>query len=589
MANGVRYGLAASVFSENVGRAMKDRREARLRHRLDQRASLPAHPRDAPRRLQGVGLREGHVDLLDGGVHPRQARRREARCSELERTGLRREASRAYEPQLEQDAIGFREALAIGLASTAPAYSLAAVIGTVTVVVGFQAPAAMLASFVPMFLIAGAFFYMNRADQDAGTTFSWVTRAMGPWLGWLGGWAVCTTGILVVGSLADVGRALHVRASRLGIGGGVEARGDGARGRVHRVDDGDLHHRHRADRGDSRRADRPSDRSAAPLRGSCALQGVRRHCPCRLFEARARLVLALRHLEHVDARLGAPDRGLHLLGLGERSELDGGDSGLGTGARSRRRRLHGDPARHIRGSRGRCHRVCGARDDGRVRRRRRDLRVPRCGRPRIAVGQARDPRDRHVCGRVHPDDDHPVIPNLVLDGAAERVAAQVRSDPPALPHSVVLDGCDRRSGHRVVRAAQSPVRERAVRHALCPLAHDRLLLRAHRFRVRDLLPSRAHEIREELPLHRGRSARWRVDPRVPLRQIGDRPLPTPTTPIRRRPSSGWRSRSSSGWASSCSASSSSCSGVSAGTSGSSDVGLSRRSTRHHDTQERKIA
>ena len=27
---------------------------------------------------------------------------------------------------------------------------------------------------------------------------------MGPWLGWIGGWAICTTGILVIGSLADV-------------------------------------------------------------------------------------------------------------------------------------------------------------------------------------------------------------------------------------------------------------------------------------------------------------------------------------------------------------------------------------------------
>ena len=79
MANGVRYGLAASVFSENVGRAMKVAGEARLRHGLGQRAPLPAHARDAARRLQGVGLRQGHVDLLDGGVHPRQARRREAR------------------------------------------------------------------------------------------------------------------------------------------------------------------------------------------------------------------------------------------------------------------------------------------------------------------------------------------------------------------------------------------------------------------------------------------------------------------------------------------------------------------------------
>ena len=63
----------------------------------------------------------------------------------------------------------------------------------------------LLASFVPMFLIASAFYYMNRADPDCGTTFSWVTRAIGPTLGWVGGWAVCTTGILVIGSLAHVG------------------------------------------------------------------------------------------------------------------------------------------------------------------------------------------------------------------------------------------------------------------------------------------------------------------------------------------------------------------------------------------------
>jgi amino acid transporter len=106
---------------------------------------------------------------------------------------------------LKADAIGFRGALAIGLASTAPAYSLAAVIGSVVVIVGVQAPAALLTAFIPMFLIAAAFFYMNRADPDAGTTFSWVTRALGPFPGWIGGWAICMTGILVVGSLADVG------------------------------------------------------------------------------------------------------------------------------------------------------------------------------------------------------------------------------------------------------------------------------------------------------------------------------------------------------------------------------------------------
>ncbi len=91
------------------------------------------------------------------------------------------------EKGLKSDAIGFLEALVIGVASTAPAYSLAAVIGLVVATVGAQAPAALLAAFVPMFFIAAAFYYMNRADQDCGTTFSWVTRDKGPRAGWIGG------------------------------------------------------------------------------------------------------------------------------------------------------------------------------------------------------------------------------------------------------------------------------------------------------------------------------------------------------------------------------------------------------------------
>ena len=108
------------------------------------------------------------------------------------------------EKGLAKNAIGFLDGLAIGINSTAPAYSLAAVIGSVVVAVGVQAPAVLLVSFIPMFLTAAAFYFMNRVDPDCGTTFSWVTRALGPYAGWIAGWAVCTTGIIVVGSLADV-------------------------------------------------------------------------------------------------------------------------------------------------------------------------------------------------------------------------------------------------------------------------------------------------------------------------------------------------------------------------------------------------
>ena len=92
-------------------------------------------------------------------------------------------AERAPEAELKHGAISFLDALVIGLASTSPAYSLAAIIGPVVALVGVYAPGVLLASFVPMLLIASAFYYLNKADQDCGTTFSWVTRAMGPWFG----------------------------------------------------------------------------------------------------------------------------------------------------------------------------------------------------------------------------------------------------------------------------------------------------------------------------------------------------------------------------------------------------------------------
>ncbi|MEU3313724.1 APC family permease [Streptomyces sp. NPDC006662] len=119
------------------------------------------------------------------------------------------------EDTLQAGAIGFLDALVIGLNSTSPAYSLAAVIGPIVAIAGIYAPGVMLASFVPMLLIAAAFYYLNKVDQDCGTTFSWVTRAMGPWAGWLGGWAITMTGVLVIGSLADV--AVHFGLLALGL------------------------------------------------------------------------------------------------------------------------------------------------------------------------------------------------------------------------------------------------------------------------------------------------------------------------------------------------------------------------------------
>jgi amino acid transporter len=107
---------------------------------------------------------------------------------------------------LKKNAIGYLSNIVIGVASTAPAYSLAATLGFIVAIsgIGVHAPAVLLVSFIPMLLIAGAYRGLNRADPDAGTTFAWTTRALGPGLGWVNGWTIFLADVLVMASLAQI-------------------------------------------------------------------------------------------------------------------------------------------------------------------------------------------------------------------------------------------------------------------------------------------------------------------------------------------------------------------------------------------------
>ena len=107
---------------------------------------------------------------------------------------------------LKKNAVGMLSSVVIGIASTAPAYSLAVTLGFVVAIagVGLKSPAIMIVSFVPMILIASSYYYLNKADPDCGTTFSWVTRAIGPRTGWVTGWVMVAADIIVMASLAQI-------------------------------------------------------------------------------------------------------------------------------------------------------------------------------------------------------------------------------------------------------------------------------------------------------------------------------------------------------------------------------------------------
>src|SRR6266496_3826677 len=91
------------------------------------------------------------------------------------------------EKGLKSGALGLISSTVIATASVAPAYSIAATL-----------------AFVPMLLTSIGYSELNKADPDCGTTFTWATRAFGPRTGWAGGWGIVAADVLVMASLAQV-------------------------------------------------------------------------------------------------------------------------------------------------------------------------------------------------------------------------------------------------------------------------------------------------------------------------------------------------------------------------------------------------
>ena len=98
---------------------------------------------------------------------------------------------------LSHGAVGLLGGTVLGISSVAPAYALTATIGILVSEAGSKMPVIIIAGFLPMFFAAYAYREFNKVAPDCGTSFTWTSKAFGPYIGWLGGWA------------AEIGRA-HV-------------------------------------------------------------------------------------------------------------------------------------------------------------------------------------------------------------------------------------------------------------------------------------------------------------------------------------------------------------------------------------------
>lgn len=100
------------------------------------------------------------------------------------------------EHSLRSGVLGLFDSVIMGIAGSAPGYSIAATTTTLFGAVLYGGPAALLYCGFFMFGIVFAFNYLSKADSHAGAAYSWVRRAIHPVLGYLSGWALVVSALI---------------------------------------------------------------------------------------------------------------------------------------------------------------------------------------------------------------------------------------------------------------------------------------------------------------------------------------------------------------------------------------------------------
>ncbi len=105
---------------------------------------------------------------------------------------------------LSTGSLGLVASVALGVSVIAPAYTLTASIAYAAQEVGPQLPAIFLIGFIPMLLVAYGYRELNADTPDSGTSFTWATKAFGPYVGFMGGWGLIAATVIVLSNLAAI-------------------------------------------------------------------------------------------------------------------------------------------------------------------------------------------------------------------------------------------------------------------------------------------------------------------------------------------------------------------------------------------------
>jgi amino acid transporter len=117
-------------------------------------------------------------------------------------------------PALRANALGFAEAVIMGIAGSGPAYSVAASTASLVGAVGVLAPASLIYCGLIMFGIVLAFRHLNRLVVNAGASYAWVSAIFSPALGFFAGWALLVSSVvfMVSGTLPAAAATLALLA-----------------------------------------------------------------------------------------------------------------------------------------------------------------------------------------------------------------------------------------------------------------------------------------------------------------------------------------------------------------------------------------
>ncbi len=102
----------------------------------------------------------------------------------------------------EPDAIGVAQDTVIGMASSAPAGTMAATVAALASASAYGSGPVLSLTTAPMLVIANSYRRLNLWSANCGASFEWVGRGINPYLGFITGWLMIAG--YVIGTVAEV-------------------------------------------------------------------------------------------------------------------------------------------------------------------------------------------------------------------------------------------------------------------------------------------------------------------------------------------------------------------------------------------------